>query len=402
MNTPEILVIARERFDPANPGRNTRPYHIALMLDAAGFEVTLAVPNPETLPEARFRVTTSEKKTLRGLLKRSSVVVSSGREYPVQWQMNLKALQVFDLVDSMDEINNGALDQQVLHLLHCGDMILCGNPYQRDVLLGAASGLGRFSDPQWRTRNPLELFASVPYGHPGDLPALKQPRLRGVVPGINPKDRVVLWHGPMDVVADPETAIAGIALLEARHPEIKLVFATPKADAAAQNPVYKRTYDYACAAGMAGKSVFFVDLDDRDHGPLLREADATVCCLREGTGNRFWSARHAIESVWAQTPLVLSRGNYMATLVDSLRIGLSASPYDELAVADRLVNICERGARTTFFENLQTMHQHFAWDRAVQPLIHALENPPEQAAPRGKPHRNWAARVRLAMANLFA
>jgi glycosyltransferase involved in cell wall biosynthesis len=352
------------------------------------------------VPQQRFQVTTSEPRTLANLVARHKIIISSGTEYNVVAPAAGGPLQICDVADVPFEAWCER-DARLRAVLSHADLILCGTPFQRDFMLGVAAGTGHLSPDTGAPRHPNELFAIVPYGHSGELPEPSRV-IKGVVDGVGAKDKLVLWHAPSGELADPETAIAAMALLEERIPDVKLAFA---GDAEfLGTPVMKHAREYATNSGLNERCVFFVELNDAAvcH-MLLREADATVCCMRDLAEARFWPGQQAIESIGAQTPMVLTRGSYLAGLVEDLGLGLSVPVYDEQALAERLANLCETGTRTAFFTHLQQLHPHFAWDRAVLPLVEFLEDTPEDPATgRRDRKKNWTARVRLAMSNLFA
>ena len=94
-----------------------------------------------------------------------------------------------------------------------GDAFLCASERQRDHWLGALAALGRVS-PEVYAGDPAlrSLVAVVPFGldpaPPGPGPAVK-----GVLPGIAPSDRLLLWGGGIWNWFDPLTVIRAVGRL---------------------------------------------------------------------------------------------------------------------------------------------------------------------------------------------
>jgi hypothetical protein len=109
--------------------------------------------------------------------------------------------------------------------LSCGDAFVCASERQRDLWLGALLAAGRIDrrayadDPTLRS-----LIDVVPFGVDPVPPVPGAPMLRGVVPGIGPLDRVVLWGGGIWSWFDPLTVIRAVHRLAQRRPEVKLFF----------------------------------------------------------------------------------------------------------------------------------------------------------------------------------
>src|SRR5262249_18579067 len=95
--------------------------------------------------------------------------------------------------------------------LETGDAFLCASERQRDLWVGALAAAGRIDPGRYRGDPTLSgLIAVVPFGIDPAPPTGNGPVLKGVVPGIQPSDRVALWGGGIWDWLDPLTVIRAV------------------------------------------------------------------------------------------------------------------------------------------------------------------------------------------------
>ena len=64
----------------------------------------------------------------------------------------------------------------------------------------------------------------VPFGVADSPPVKTAPAIKGVVPGIGPDDKVILWGGGIYNWFDPLTLLRAVDKLRRRMPEVRLYF----------------------------------------------------------------------------------------------------------------------------------------------------------------------------------
>ena len=108
--------------------------------------------------------------------------------------------------------------------LQLGDAFICASDRQRDHWLGALAVLGRVS-PELYARDPAlrSLVAVVPFGL-DPAPPSSEPAVKGVLPGIEPSDRLLLWGGGIWNWFDPLTVIRAVGRLSESRSDVKLLF----------------------------------------------------------------------------------------------------------------------------------------------------------------------------------
>lgn len=404
---PDILIIAPGPLDLDRPGRNIRSLQLAHLLDGAGFRVTYALPNPEAFSDVRFHLATSEPESIENLLKRHQVVISSGLEYSTREVARRANIQIFDVADYLfsDLINSAATPSSRMKLLlDHADLILCGTPYQRDLWIGAAACHGRFASGELAERDPLELMLVMPYGHPGSEPGARFPRIKGVLEGIETTDTLLVWYAGYESLFDPQPVVTAMRGMAELAPNTKLLFLPPKRQQEAQSRIMEQLIEQAQHEQVFGTNVFFLkeEMTQKDYTDILCEADAAVCCTKDSADNRFWTAPEIVEAVWAQVPVVCTRGSFLASLVEDLHVGYAALPGDPVDIAESLVRISDSATAALMRKNMKEVHRHFSWEVAVRPLIQFLQNVPAQLPTGDDASKGgWGHAVRRVVSRFF-
>ena len=269
--------------------------------------------------------------------------------------------------------------------LRRADYIICASERQRDFYLGQLSVLGRIDaltynlDPTLRS-----LIDVVPFGLPDLDPIHTRPAVRGVVPGIGYDDDVLLWAGGVYNWLDPLTLIEAVHRLSARRPTVRLYFMGLRHP----NPSHPRMRMAIAAQALAerlgviNRYVFFnegwVDYDDRQN--FLLEATLGVTSHFDSVETRFAFRTRALDYFWAGLPVVSTRGDALAELVERRNLGLTVPAEDPIALEDALHQLL---ADTKLAEacrsNVLYTRESFRWSTALEPLA-AFCRAPHRAA----------------------
>ena len=113
----------------------------------------------------------------------------------------------------------------IIQQLRRGDFFLCATEKQRDLWLGHLAAVGRVNPAVYRADNTLRsLVDVVPFGLSSVPPRRTGPALRGVVDGIGPDDKIVLWAGGIYSWFDPLTLIRAVDVVRRSVHDVRLVF----------------------------------------------------------------------------------------------------------------------------------------------------------------------------------
>ncbi|MBN2177341.1 MAG: glycosyltransferase family 4 protein [Demequinaceae bacterium] len=261
------------------------------------------------------------------------------------------------------------------------DFFLCASERQRHLYLGQLAALGRvnvstYSDDPLLTR----LITVVPFGLDEEPPRHTHDVLRGVRKHINKDDKIILWSGGLYNWFDPKTLITAVAILATRRPKVRLFFMGTKHP----NPgipemaIVSESRELAKRLGVEGTNVIFndawVDFDDRQN--YLLEADVGVSTHYEHIETTFSFRTRILDYLWAGLPMVLTRGDALAELVEREGLGVAVPEQDPEALADALEKVLfddnfSKHAR----RNIARVREGLSWGRTLEPLLEYARDP---------------------------
>jgi glycosyltransferase involved in cell wall biosynthesis len=224
------------------------------------------------------------------------------------------------------------------------------------------------------------LVAVVPFGVADDAPRHTRPVLRGVVPGIGPDDKVVLWGGGIYSWFDPLSLIRAIDKLRSRLPEVRLYFLGTQ-HPNPYVPEMRMTVDAVALSerlGLTGSHVFFndgwVDFDDRQN--YLLEADIGVSTHLDHVETEFSFRTRILDYLWAGLPVVATAGDSFGQLIDTRGVGITVPAGDVDALEDALFRVLDDDvARAEFGRRADELAEEFRWSQALAPLIEFCRRP---------------------------
>src|SRR5262245_33651192 len=304
-----VLVITHEPLGKNMSGPGIRALEIARALGASN-DVTIATPYTPDIPDygcAAISYSFDDAGSLNAPAEQADVLIVQGftlSRFPALAQTS-KAI-VVDLycpftieylematsgplaagrIDSMVADAAGVLAVQNAQLA-LGDFFICASERQRDFWIGALHTAGRINPRTYAADSTLRsLIDVVPFGlsaQPADRPTRNV--LKGVHPGIDAGDHVLVWAGSILDWQDPQTLIRAVAALARRRRDIKLFFMGTQHP----NPQVPRmrAVDESIALAkelrVLGTQVFFNDwVPYSDRWDYLTEADLGLSTHRE-------------------------------------------------------------------------------------------------------------------------
>ncbi len=262
-----------------------------------------------------------------------------------------------------------------------GDLLLCASEKQRDLWLGHLAALGRLNTLTYEADTTLRSLVDVaPFGISPEPPSRSTAVLKGVVDGIGPDDKVVLWGGGIYNWFDPLTLIDAVDVLRARRPDVRLFFLGmqhPHPDVPEMR-MSRAARVRAQQRGLVGRHVFFhegwVRFDAR--ADYLLEADAGVSTHLDHVETAFSFRTRMLDYLWAGLPMVCTRGDVFAELVDRHGLGVTVAAGDVPALADALERVLYDDA---FAEDcraqVRRLAPRFHWSQVLAPLLAFCRDP---------------------------
>ncbi|MEP6977197.1 MAG: glycosyltransferase [Thermoleophilia bacterium] len=262
--------------------------------------------------------------------------------------------------------------------LASGDAFVCTSERQRDYWLGVLAKLGRLDidafgrDPTFR-----DLIDVVHFGLPVERPVAGERVLKGVVPGIDDGDFILLWAGGILNWTDPLTVIRAVLEVARSRPAVKLVFlgvdpADPDLPVAAREAV-----ELSSSLGVLGRTVFFhswVPYEQRSG--FLLESDVGVAAYLDLVETRLAYRARLLDYFWAGLPTVTTGGDTLGELVSERQLGRAVGFRDVAGWTDAIRELIDdEEARRRAKENLEAIRSELAWPRVVEPLVRLLRAP---------------------------
>lgn len=272
--------------------------------------------------------------------------------------------------------------------LSFADSIVCASEKQRDLWIGALSALGRITpgsydkDPSLRT-----LLDVVPFGITSDKMSENGRQRINKMFSIKDDDFVLLWGGGIWNWFDPLSLIKAVEIAGKKVP-LKLIFMgldhpnenIPRMAMAAEAiKLSKKT-------GLYDKDVFFnegwVAYDQR--ADFLSRADVGVSMHFDHLETRFSFRTRILDYLWAGLPIITTRGDSFAELVEEKNLG-RAVPYENPeAIAVAIVEMYDNPKKYQHFaSNSESVASDFHWEKCVEPIntmIETLINQPVKSS----------------------
>ncbi|MDW8351892.1 MAG: glycosyltransferase, partial [Anaerolineae bacterium] len=393
-----LLIVSHDVIGERMAGVGIRYYEIARTLarDSA-LQVILAAPTGSTLPASisdfggRFvTYSTQDVSTLDGVICDCDVLLA----YPdIIWQCRatLERLNKPAVVDGYDitllehlerDANRVPSDEKLRwhadywrmmqYVLERGDFFVVATERQRDWWLGALAASGRINPLTYQTGPSLrQLVDLLPYGLPQQEPVHTRPVMRGVIEGINPDDKIVLWGGGCWEWLDPLTLIHAAAQIVPQRPDVKIVFpglSHPARDRVPDMAIQQRTVDLARQLGLFGRNVFIGEwVPYEDWQNYLLESDVGVSLHRDHLEARFSARTRILSYIWAGLPMVLTCGDELAERVAQAGAAVLVEEQNPAAVAAAILGLLDhpRQHRSIAWDELR---RSLSWSQAVQSL----------------------------------
>jgi glycosyltransferase involved in cell wall biosynthesis len=359
-------------------------------------QVVLAAPDAVARSEANFRVVPWSDSNASELIASNDVVCVFGYELDREPLLAgarhlvvdlydpfpLENLHMHDAAPLAERYRIAAHDRSVqTALLRAGDVFLCASDRQRDFWIGWLAAAGRIN-PYVHADDPglSRLLKIVPFGLPEEPPRPGARRFRGVVPGIDESDFVVIWGGGLWNWFDPLTLIRAAAATAGALPSLRVVF--PASASPSPEVLPMRMAEEARALSdtlrLTGKRVFFGTewIPYAERGSVLLEADAGVSLHLESVETEFSFRTRILDYLWAGLPIVATDGDSMADLIRTEGLGEVVPPGHAEAVGRALVRLGnDPAAREDAGTRARKVGERFLWSTVAQPLIDYCDEP---------------------------
>jgi len=399
VRSTRVLVITGDPIGAKMAGPAIRAWHIAQELSSVATVtlVSLSGHEPVDAPFELRTVRPYDDRAMSKLEKSADVIVFQG-----------DAMDVFDSIrDSTKVIVADVYDPMHLEQLEQGreqgpegwtrqvqgatdilneqlgraDFLMCASERQKHFYLGQLAALGRLT-PATYVDDPdfSKLISVVPFGLEERFPPASGAAMRGVVPGIGPDDKILLWSGGLYNWFDPLTLIRAVAVAATRHDDLRLFFLGTRNPnpAVPEMGIVAESRALAAELGVLGTSVFFNDswVDYADRHNYLAEANVGVSTHFDHVETTFSFRTRILDYLWASLPMVVTRGDHFADLIEREGLGIAVDAEDVDGLAAALESMLyEPGKAESSSRAVAAVRQRFVWSHALEPLVDFVRRP---------------------------
>jgi len=391
-----IVVATCDALTPKMAGPAIRALQIAVAL-CDDHDVQLVTTSVAGVTDERFAVRSVDDRQLAELEAWCDVLVFQG--WLVTGRPFLLAsdkVLVADIYDPMhlEQLEQGRDDGEQARRLAVqgatevlneqlirGDFFLCASAKQRDFWLGQLAAVGRINPRTYDDDATLDsLISVVAFGIPATPPVHTRPAVKGVIAGIGPEDKVVLWGGGIYNWFDPLTLLRAVDRLRHRQANVRLLFMGlrhPNPDIAEMRMAVA-TRELATELGLTDTHVFFnegwVAYDDRQN--YLLEADIGVSTHLAHLETALSSRTRILDYLWASLPVVATEGDVLSDLVSSRGLGLTVPAGDVDALEQALFRLLDdQDLRRQCRDNVAAVMPGLTWPRVLEPLVEFCRRP---------------------------
>ncbi len=201
---------------------------------------------------------------------------------------------------------------------------------------------------------------------------------------------MLLWGGGIYNWFDPLTLIQAVARVEDLSPPVKLVFMStshPNSGFPPKMWITKRAMELSDQLALTGWRVFFNSewVPYQERGRWLAGADCGVSTHFENAETHFAFRTRLLDYLWAGLPIICTKGDHFARLVEEQGLGWTVPPKDPEALEVAIRELARsKTRRQEISARVLAQAQQLTSDRATIPL-RAFSKAPFRAA--DLPHR---------------
>ena len=366
-------------------------------------DVTLATPNEPDVTSDRFAIDWYVDRGMERLVSTHDIVVAQWIPVAVALLARRHGLKI--ILDSYDPVLLENLEMYLGHnraklwtdlaplklSLIMADAVVCASDRQRDLWLGALMALGRITPDEYAYDASLrQLVDVVPFGIQAEDPRPTRTGFRQKL-GMSPGDKVLIWGGGIWDWFDPLSLIEAMALISRSRSDVKLVFMGLKHpnEVVRQMEMASRAVELARRRGVLDRLVYFnygwVPYNERQNH--LLEADVGVSTHFDHAEARFSFRTRIVDYIWAELPIVATKGDAMAEVIAKHGLGVTVDYEDAAGLAHAITSLVDDRHRYESIKGkLAATKEQYRWEVVVEPIVRLIDahtaRPPRRLTPR--------------------
>jgi len=393
-NKIKIGLISLDRVGRKMAGPGIRYLELGRHL-AEKFDTTLFVPDETDIEEEGIKIISYDSRKSSSDIGRKIrgfdlIIAQSLRPPLIKKIKSLGIKYIADLYDPLaievleyTKDDNQKLQQSTFEFnyysliisLLAADHMLCASDKQKDYYIGFLSGQ-KILNPKFYHKTPnLDKFISIaPFGlSEGKATPIDREIFFSKFPGISKSDKIIYWGGGIWNWFDPISVIKAVEKLAEKRNDIKLFFLGTKHP----NPKIKtmkmasHALEYSKKHDLLNKSVFFnfdwTPYDERVN--YLGMSAIGISTHFDNTETRFSFRTRILDYLWAELPMILTRGDSMADLCEKNDLGVVVdfeSPEEIKNAIEKIVN--DESAAKKMSENIRQIKPEYHWQKVADTI----------------------------------
>ncbi len=375
-----ILIICNDHIGSTMAGPGIRAWELGRALAGRGADIALLARRIEGEPVRGSQLVFVGKMTFWNLfvwVRRSDWIIQTGRPVPMLLAVLFRKKVLFDQYDPVifeflekrvrtyaEHIRKSLLlffwGLRQRMILTLGDGFLVANEKQKDFLIGQLTIR--------RKDKKLDAVSVLPFGLPHETPVAKERVLRGVK--IRNEDFLLVWGGGIWDWFDPLTLLRALSKIKSYRDDIKAYFPglKPPNPNSGKMAIIDEFMAEARRLDLLDSTVFinsgWTSYEDRAN--YLLEADAGVSLHRDSLETRFAFRTRILDYLWAGLPVIASKGDCWADIIENRGLGITVFPGDVDDAAQAILRMADdRSLRMRCRDQVQAVAVEYRWDNLV-------------------------------------
>jgi glycosyltransferase involved in cell wall biosynthesis len=378
----KLLFVCNDFIGSTMAGPGIRYWELAHALERRGYRAAILSRNLEKGFSGAGLAFTGKTSfaNLITWINRSDCVIQPGSPLAILLSIVLRKQIIFDQYDPVifefrerkplsiaGKIHKSAMlflwkiRQRVI--LRFGHGFLVANEKQKDFLTGQLTILGYTGK--------LDTITVLPFGLPAQKPIKRHSVLRGSK--IKDTDFLLVWGGGIWDWFDPMSLLNALAKIKMKRSDIKVYFPglRPPSPNTQKMAVTEAFLDDVRSLNLLDSTVFvnteWTHYEDRAN--YLLEADAGISLHRDSMETRFAFRTRMLDYLWADLPIIASKGDSWADIIEKRELGITVLPGDIDSVADAIMKMADdKLLRIRCREHIRYVAMEYQWDELADRL----------------------------------
>lgn len=398
----KILIYSPNVIGKSMAGAAIRPWEFAKILSQK-HQVVLLSPGKSDVQSPYFEVVSFLDPQGKKHFKDADILIAQRLTFPLACLAKLYRLNI--IIDAyvpgplelMEHFKGDIIHDRkkkvfsetsnIILSFKMADGILCASEKQRDLWLGFLLSLKLITPEMYDRRAGLREFLTViPFGLPSQPPKKSGEGLREKF-NFSPNDKVILWGGGLWNWFDPLSLIQAMNLIQKKRKDIKLVFmgVQPPDPSLPTTTMSARAMTLAEELELINQTVFFnydwIPYEEREN--FLLDADIGVSTHFEHLETEFSFRTRILDYLWAALPMVVTKGDAFAELIEKNRLGIVIPYQNAEAIAEGLMKLVNDPKEFQEIKHrVHQMKEKFYWTSVTVPLVEMVDrllaNPPQR------------------------